>query len=715
MRQTSLLAIALALAASCAASAATVIDSNVKLLIGPEEPGPVTLAAQDLADDFQKVFGSKPAIVHNSRDAAPVTILIGFRSPLVKPLQPAPLTKPESFSISASPVHWSGSPARQAVLLTGADMRGTIYAIYQFSQEYLGVDPMYYWTDHAPAHRSRVELPSGLKKMFPPPVFKYRGFFTNDEDLLTGWAPAPKGEQTGISLAVWNKIYETILRLKGNIVCPGTWIFPDDAQIELAAKRGLIISQHHAIPLGVNVARWPKGVPYSYTEHPEILERAWRDAVNEYPPNVEVLWTVGLRGLSDASYARFDPNVRGNKKKLGHVIGEAIADQIKIVRARHPHAQFITSLWQEGAQLVKQGDLKIPPEVGLVWADAGYGYLLDGGEVAKGQGAYYHVAMMNGRANQLSEMVPVSRIYSELGRYIKAGATNYLLLNTSDIRPVSMTTEAVMDVGWKGLPPGSSAEQYDRNWAAKEFGKKAAPQIAAIYKEYFAAPAHRTVRGRELEWGDQYYHTEARLLMLAYMTHDPLYSLPSQSPRWIEPRVFDFPKDAGGAAGRQQLKEIAAKQAQICKEAQPRWDAVWNKALAAEKSVLPQRLPFYHAQVLAMIAINRDSNRILFETAQAIQQGVAGDNAEAHESVERALEAIAAIHRAEAAAEYGKWKHWYRGDWLTNINRTGELLSIFAKYLQDPLAPLPAPVVWSGWEAYHHIMLYEGDRAASVN
>ena len=60
--------------------------------------------------------------------------------------------------------------------------------------------------------------------------------------------------------------------------------------------------------------------------------------------------------------------------------------------------------------------------------------------------------MMNGRANQLTEMVPVERIYSELGRYITAGATHYLLVNASDIRPVSMTIRAVMDIAWKGRP-----------------------------------------------------------------------------------------------------------------------------------------------------------------------------------------------------------------------------------------------------------------------
>ena len=81
------------------------------------------------------------------------------------------------------------------------------------------------------------------------------------------------------------------------MIVPGTWIFPDDAQVEAAAKRGLIVNQHHAIPLGVNVARWPKDVPYNFSTHPEILERAWTNAVATYKPDEEILWSVGLRGL----------------------------------------------------------------------------------------------------------------------------------------------------------------------------------------------------------------------------------------------------------------------------------------------------------------------------------------------------------------------------------------------------------------------------------
>ncbi len=508
-----------------------VLDSKLTIFLGRDEPLPIAEAAEDLAGDFEKVLGKKPSIVRRPEDAAPVTILIGEESKLPEGMRPGGLTEPESFSISVTRAAWKTQNPAQVVLLAGADLRGTIYAVYEFAEQFLGIDPLYYWTDRQPSQRAQIALPVSLNKKVPAPVFKYRGFFINDEDLLTGWAPGRKEDGTGISLDVWTKIFETILRLKGNMVAAGTWIFPDEPQVKLAGKRGLIVTQHHAIPLGLNVARWPEGVPYSYSQHPEILEQAWKNAAAAYLPDQEVLWTVGLRGLSDVTYAASDPSVRGNNQALGRLIGQAVAAQIRIVRSIRPGARFITNLWQEGARLVQEGFLTIPPEVSVVWADDGYGYLQDKGQVASGQGAYYHVAMMNGRANQLTEQIPVERILSELGRYIKAGATQYLLLNTSDLRPVSMTAKAVMEVAWKGAQSSDAgaSDPFYRRWSSEQFGEKAAAEVAAIYKEYFQAPARLAFEPAH-EYGDQYYHTQARLLLLTYMIASPLYSIPSQAP-----------------------------------------------------------------------------------------------------------------------------------------------------------------------------------------
>ena len=141
---------------------------------------------------------------------------------------------------------------------------------------------------------------------------------------------------------------------------------------------------------------------------------------------------------------------------------------------------------------------------------------------------------------------------------------------------------------------------------------------------------------------------------------------------------------------------------------------MWKKALAIEPLVPAARLPFYREQVLAMIAINRESNRALLQISKAIQDAQAKNLATAQSDVKDALVALDAIDSAESAAEYGKWKNWYRGDWLTGVYRTREMTQEFAKFLDDPLTHVSPPVLWDGWEAYYHIMHYEGDRSADV-
>ena len=693
-RALSVLALAWLVPASGPAGAEGGLTLNAKTVIveRADAPGPVKKAIDDLAGDMQKVFGVRPRIVAQS-DAAAIEV--------AAPTGGAA----ESFGIAARGNH---------LVLSGADMRGTLYAIYTVSQDWLGVDPLYYWTDKEPVKKAAIAIPAGLSKSWPAPLFKYRGFFINDEDMLTGWAPGEKSDGSGIARPVMDKIFETILRLKGNMVVPGTWTFPNDPQMKWVGERGLILNQHHAIPLGMNVARWPADVPYNYSQHPEVLERAWTNAVHAYDPKQEILWSVGLRGLSDTAYNTMDPSVQGNDRLQGELIGKAIVDQMKIVRAVNPNAQFVTDLWQEGAKLVQQGYLKIPAEVTTVWADTGYGLVQDKGQVASGQGMYYHVAMLNGRANQLSEMVPVDRIYSEFGRYIKAGATQYMLLNTSDIRAVSMTAKAVMDTAWGGLPKQGGAMGTYAGWASQQFGSHAADAVAKVWDGYFKAFSHLP-SGED--YGDQIYHTEARQMLMTTMISPPWYNIVGQSAKWVPVRILGMNIDPnyGRDIERDYVATTMARELKACSEAEPRWDAVWNQAKAAEALIPKDRLAFYDYYVLTGIAMNREGNRMLWLVSDAIRAAKAGDKALAHRDVKQALAAIAEIKQMERASEYGKWAHWYRGEWLVGIDETRAMIEDFDRWIDDPLTRLPAPVVSNSWQAYYHILHYEGDKVSDVH
>jgi uncharacterized membrane protein YdfJ with MMPL/SSD domain len=74
----------------------------------------------------------------------------------------------------------------QALVIAGSDPRGTIYGIYDVSEQ-IGVSPWYFWADVSPKHNKNIHvLPH--KKIQKTPSVKYRGLFINDEQpSLTNW------------------------------------------------------------------------------------------------------------------------------------------------------------------------------------------------------------------------------------------------------------------------------------------------------------------------------------------------------------------------------------------------------------------------------------------------------------------------------------------------------------------------------------------------
>ena len=112
-------------------------------------PG-VIRAAGDLQADIHRVTGCTPEMVHDSAKLPAHTIVIGSieKSPLVSRLID---TKPiagkwEDFLIE---------PAKGALVIAGSDKRGTIYGIYDLSEQ-IGVSPWYWWADVPIAHHDAL-------------------------------------------------------------------------------------------------------------------------------------------------------------------------------------------------------------------------------------------------------------------------------------------------------------------------------------------------------------------------------------------------------------------------------------------------------------------------------------------------------------------------------------------------------------------------------
>ena len=648
------------------AQAQVTVNSATALLIGRNEPGAVQKAASDLASDMGKVFGARIQVVHQLADAKAVTVWIGLRGRL-----PRGLERPSGWEVLTIRVvrdPCSKCPIHEAIVLTGSDMRGTIYAVYQFSQQFLGVDPLYWWTDHEPARKTQVLVPSELNEVQGPPTFRYRGWFTNDEDLLTGWKPGI-ADGTGISLKVWDHIFEAILRLKGNMVTPGTFIFPYEPQVVAAGERGLIITQHHVEPLGLNTYRWPSDQPYSFTSHPDLLVGAWRRAVKQYR-NSEVVWTVGYRGEHDRPFWDYDKSAPSTDEGRAGVIRAAIENEMGIVRSEDRNAAFAMNAWQESAKFVREGFLRLPAGVTLVWPDNGHGILEDANTIGKGQGEYYHTAMYDGRSNHFTERVPLERIARELGRAARVGATEYLLINTANVRPVVMTTRAVMELAWQANPwTTENSEQsalYLKKWCNEEFGADA-PVLQEYYRAYFDAPAKYGEREDDT-MGDNFYQTVARLLLLRLISGDEA-----------------SPVEFTGLPRFASLKEMAGFLAKSCDQADQRWRKARLLAERAKLLIPADRRHFFQAHVLSQVDIQLHSNRMLLRLAQTAEDPHRTD---ALSKLRAAMKEGEEVQDALQAADYGQWDGFYTsGDWLVNVPLTLTLIKGYQNRLEGQEVP----------------------------
>jgi len=667
-----------------------VLTADTPWIVAADEPEPVRRALEDVKRDWYKVFGHLPVVL----SAPPVA---GWDGPLIHfGLAANCATSPDIIS---PPVHGreafalgvrASAAGRPVILVTGADPRGAIYAAYAFSEEILGVDPWWFWTDQEPTFRASIAVPATYNLPVAAPTFRHRGWFINDEDLLNGFSPDPLRENA-FSNEMLDRICETLLRLRGNILVPATFPFPDERCHELTSRRGLIIAQHHILVMGLNTYQWPDDIPFSFSRHPEIVERYWQTCVDTLKDK-EVVWSVGYRGKFDRPFWVDEPEIATSQAR-GEVISRAIAKQVEIIRRAQPEAAIIANMWDEGAKLYRQGVITLPPGVALVWPDDGTGLMRENGqnqslgpplfkdasmrnsltgaipsnlsglaeaepplqagrEPQPGQGIYYHTAMMRWWFNQLTEMVPPARIYQELGRFIRAGATEYFLLNLSDVRPVPLGTDCAMKLAWDATPYRDRTDAENQaafllDWCRRQYGVTTASEIASLYHAYFDIPSHRT----EVRQSDHAPHSYLR-----YLASDM------------------FPVVLAGQPLSVELNAELLTRLDCCRANITALAALLAQARALSPSLPPERRGFFQSHLLTALGIHLHGHEMLAAYGEGLHSLQRHDRPGALADLARALAGIEGVFAALRLAEQGKWTCWYIGEAFVSLDFSRDLI-----------------------------------------
>ena len=102
------------------------------------------------------------------------------------------------------------------LLLSAADDLGFVYGLFEISRRFLGVQPFWFWNDQPFTVREGEKIPVGTVVESKSYKVKYRGWFVNDETLLSHWKVERRANLPFVMA------FETLLRLGGNMVIPGT-------------------------------------------------------------------------------------------------------------------------------------------------------------------------------------------------------------------------------------------------------------------------------------------------------------------------------------------------------------------------------------------------------------------------------------------------------------------------------------------------------------
>lgn len=473
-------------------------------------PG-VIRAAGDLQTDIARVTSTKPAIVQNEDALPPNVVLIGTlgKSRLIDGLiRSGKLDarriagKWESFMIQVVRRPLPG--VTRALLIAGSDKRGTIFGIYDLCEQ-IGVSPLHWWADVPVPHKRSLHIKAGTYVQGPPSV-KYRGIFINDESPdLSGWVaekygtvPVQSDPPVPPNVANYNskfysRVFEAILRMKGNYLWPAMWnnaFNEDDADnARLADEYGIVMGTSHQEPMLRAQKEWDRRYlktlgSWNYYKHPDILQEFWRQGIrrNRY---FESILTIGLRGANDT------PMIPGGTVAQSMaLLEEIVAVQRKMISDEiNPDITKVPQLWclYKEVQEYYNAGLRVPDDVTLLWADDNWGNvrrLPTDAERGRsgGAGIYYHFDYVGGPRNyKWINTVSIPTVWEQMSLAKAYGADRVWIVNVGHLKHVLLPMEFFLQLGWDTTRWNNrNIGDFTRLWAAREFGAAHAAEIARI-------------------------------------------------------------------------------------------------------------------------------------------------------------------------------------------------------------------------------------------
>ena len=489
-----------------------------------QEPKAVQIAAANLQQDFLRVMGFVPA-----KSEQPTILIgtVGFNKQIDQWVKSGKLAglkgKREKFLIAT---------IDRQIVIAGSDRRGTVYGIYELSRQ-MGVSPWYWWMDVPVAHHDYVGILPGAYTDGEPAV-EFRGLFLNDEaPCLTSWVKNTYGTEYG-DHRFYARVFELILRLKGNMLWPAMWgwaFYADDPEnSKTADEMGIIMGTSHHEPMARNHQEYARKRaewgPWNYQKNQQKLDQFFREGI-ERMKGTEDMVTIGMRGDGDEAMSE-DADTK--------LLQRIVENQRKIIKqvTKKP-AQKTTQVWALYKEVLDYYDkgMRVPDDVIMLLCDDNWGNVRRVPNVQErkhpgGWGLYYHVDYVGAPRNtKWINVTQTQQMFEQLSLAYDYGIQRMWILNVGDLKPMEYPIQLFMDMAWN---PKEYTQQTVTDHTCRFFSSvlgdsSLADEAASIYNrncQYMArvtpemldAQTYNVATGEWRRVADDYARLERRALRL---------------------------------------------------------------------------------------------------------------------------------------------------------------------------------------------------------
>ena len=479
---------------------------NYYLLVGGAATNVELSTVNDLKTDLEKVIQGNVSIL-SENEKLPETgsfFILGTiesNSLLKKLAEQKKITLSNNTPGSRGGI-WSKTTlpnGKNAIVIGGSDVQGLQYAIYDYSKEVLGIDPLEYWTNKLPTKKTTQDVYHFDEKTIAPPKVPILAYFENDVDELANY----RGKLLEYDWESYTEMINSLVRLRYNAIQffdmlgrPEFFIRPEykalkpdyqidieylDKMLDYAHEKGMKIAVDFA--LGYQIEPMDAEKADCWKTYKADWIKGWRNYFENTPLSKTDIFI--LRPRHQVWDWEYESTCGENKIE---VFTEVYKEFGKLVDEYKPNSQKVLVCYSDGMEMWNEG-FRPPEDWEVLWSDHGFGDFAHLPNTTDGYkfGTYMHAGYWKNHTVHDPYPNKVGTIMKEM--FTKYDADNFCLVNGQNFRPFLLNIEAYSAVC--NNPDVFNGDDFYKTWTERYFSSEVATHAVSSMKSLHKAQGNR--------------------------------------------------------------------------------------------------------------------------------------------------------------------------------------------------------------------------------